>query len=57
MTRQTALRSLRVAAGGMILGAALAGTLFGWVGLMGVHEFGALVGGSLGFAASVKHIV
>ncbi len=56
VNRQSVLRSLRVIAGCSLLGTALAGTLFGWVGAGGIHEVGAVLGATFGIAANIRHL-
>lgn len=51
---------LRVISACALLGAAAAGTLFGWLpamGLVGAHEIGALLGAGVGAVASAKHAI
>jgi len=46
---------LRVIAGCSLLGTAAAGTLFGWAGMAGIHETGAVLGAAVGLAANFRH--
>jgi hypothetical protein len=50
----------RMTSGAALLGAALAGTFFGWLpaaGPFGVHEVGAVIGAGVGAFASLRHLV
>ncbi len=51
------IRSLRTVASTALLGAVVAGMLFGWAPITGVHEIGAVIGAGLGVLANAKHFV
>jgi hypothetical protein len=51
----------RIVASTALLGAVVGGALFGTapviMGIIGVHEIGALIGGTIGFVANAKHLI
>jgi uncharacterized membrane protein len=54
------LHRARIVASSALAGAVIGGAFFGWlpaIGILGIHELGALVGAGVGVIANAKHLV